>query len=403
MRRLLPLALVALAGACIHKGFPLGTTGTVDVSVEVSGPLYAAGELDAAGKAVLPRQSPYETAVSLFLTEDGQPAYGAYVDVRVDPPDALALESDPAEKEPTCTASGGAFRCMATSAGYARFFATSEGVWSGTAKLAVSWGGNQPKEQAISVLPAGLPPDATDFQMIVGGVGASDHVLATYTSLQCTAGPVPDDLGSKWPVGMIRTRQAYVIATAPPASPTIVTNAPVVIESHSAEAAISTKEDCSDRHPRLRLVLGATGQTDPFFLCFSDDGGTIQFAVSSGQKTVEPPPEITVEAEPRLIRLRAVSSQLEVNTFPVDAFEVSAYNADRERIAVPIDVHIDDATVLGIGVASVTLADENSTATIVQAVPIMPGTASLHATPRLLDMPDCVSPPITVVPSTSFP
>jgi hypothetical protein len=396
MRRILVLPLLVLAGACIQKGFPLSSSGSVDVSVDVSGPLYAAGALDMDGNPVTPRQSPYETGVTLYMTENGQPAYGAYVDVRVSPPDALTLESDPKEKSPTCTANGGAFRCMATSAGYARFVATSAGVWSGTAKLQIDWGGNQPKEQPVTILPAGLPQDATDFQMVVGGVGGSDHVLATYTSLQCTSGPVPDDLGSKWPAGKIRARQAYVIATAPPASPTVLTNAPVVVESHSAEAAIALKPDCVDRHPRLRMLMNASGQTDPFYLCFSDDGGNITFAVNSGQKVIDPPPQITVEPEPRLLRVRAVVDQVYVSTLPLDVFEVSAYNSDRQRIAIDVDVHVDDPTVLSISQASVTLADESSPASVVQGLPLMPGTVSLHASPRLLDMPDCASPPVTV-------
>jgi hypothetical protein len=398
-----PLAIAAALGACIHRGFPLGTSGDVDVRVEVAGPLFAADQVDTSGKPSGPRQDPHETGVTLYLTESGQPANGAYVDVRVDPPEALVLSSDKDEKVPTCVSSGGAFRCTANELGYARFKAASESRWSGQARLLVDWGGNTPKPTTITVLPAGLPQDAGNFQMIIGGLDESDHVLATYVPLACTIGPVPDDLGSKWRPGMIRARQAYVTATPSPTEPGALANAPVIVQSLSAEAGLALDESCADRSPRLRVLLGATGQTPPFYLCFSDNGGTIRFGVTSGAKTIDPGPQVIVDPEPRLLRVRALKSEVEAGTVPVDLFEVSAYNADRVRIAMPVDLTSSDDTVLGLTKASETLADENSPATIVQATPLAEGSAILHVSPRLFTMPDCVSPAVTVIPAPPPP
>lgn len=396
-------ALALAAGACIQRGYPLSSSGTVDIRLDVAGPLFAADRLGEDGTPVLPRQSPSSTGVTLSLAEDGEPAYGGYVDVRVSPPEAFTLASDPAEEAPTCASKGGAFRCTATREGFARFVIASESTWSGTATLQVNWGGNAPKEQAVTVLPAGLPQDATDFRLIVGGLGDADRVLATYVPLSCTLGPVPDDLGSKWRPGAIRARQAYVTASPPPGSPTAVADAPVVIESRSAEGALSLTEDCADRSPRLRVLLNASGQTDPFYLCFSDNGGTVAFAVTSGAKQIDPEPEVKVDPEPRVIRVRALSTKVAIGYAPVDLFEISAYNADRVRISMPVDVSVDDPAVLGLDVASVTLAGESDTATVVQAMPLAEGEATLHVLPRLLDKPDCASPPVTVVAAETSP
>jgi hypothetical protein len=92
-----------------------------------------------------------------------------------------------------------------------------------------------------------------------------------------------------------------------------------------------------------------------------------------------------------------------VSALPVDLFEVSAYSADRVRIAVPVDIHVGDDKVLTVGAASLDLADEHSPATVVQAIPLAPGSAVLHATPRLLTKPDCASPAVSVLPAPTGP
>jgi hypothetical protein len=395
MKALVPCcALLALASSCIHRGYPLGTSGAVDIRVDVAGALFARDGKDPDGA----RQTPSETGVTLALTEDDDPAYGGYVDVQVSPPEALTLTRDPAESEPTCVEHEGGLRCTGNDKGHARFLARSEGTWSGTASLRVVWGGNPAKEESITVLPAGLPADATDFRLVVDGLDESAHVLATYVPLQCTTGAVSGDIGSPWRPGAIRAREARVVASAPTGRPEVLLNAPVLIDALGADAAVSPSKGCEDRKPRLRVLLDGTGQSPLFYLCFSDRGGTSRFAVSSGDKRIDPAPAIPVDAEPRLLRVVALKSQVEVGAAPLDLFEVSAYDTDLRRIALPVDVRVDPGSPLALSVASVTLADEQSPTTLVQAVAEHAGTAQLHVSPRLRDMPDCASSTVTVVP-----
>ncbi|MFO0756111.1 MAG: hypothetical protein U0359_06450 [Byssovorax sp.] len=393
------LALLGLAASpgCIKRGYPLGRSGAVEVRPDIVSALFAADTLDDQGKPVGARQDPHETGVTLFMTEAGQAAYGAFVDVRVEPAEAMVLLSDPLpdESEPTCTVTDGAFRCRATEQGLARFKVSSESNWSGEANVIVSWA-DQTQKLPITILPAGLPAEATNFQMIVGGLDDVDHVLATYDTLQCSIGPVPDNLGSKWREGKIRARLANVRATPPPGLPGAVANAPVVIESLNTEAALALSDDCKDRLGRIRVLLDSNGQSPPFYLCFSDVGGTIEFGVSSGQKVIDPNKQVIVDPEPRLLRVRALTSQLLVGS-PFNLFEISAYNTDRVRISMPVDVKVDDDQVLAIDVASITLAGDLSDPTVIQALPLKAGKTRLHAYPRLLSMPDCVSEDVSVV------
>lgn len=394
---LLLLGLAASSPGCIKRGYPLSRSGAVDVRLDVSSALFAADTLDATGKPSGPRQSPHDSGVTLFMTEVGQAAYGAFVEVRIEPAQALTLASDPSEDSaaPSCTVTEGAFRCMASQQGLSRFLISSESDWSGEAQLIVSWA-DQVEKVPITILPAGLPTEATNFQMIVGGLDEVDHILATYNTLQCSIGPVPDNLGSKWREGNIRARQANVRATPPPGLPGAVANAPVIVESLNSEAAIAFSDDCKDRKNRVRVMLDATGQSGNFFLCFSDVGGTMQFGVSSGQKIIDPNKQVIVDPEPRLLRVRSLVSQLLVGS-PFSLFEVSAYNADRVRISMPVDVKVDDDQVLAIDVASLVTSGDLSDPTLIQAIPLKPGVTRLHAYPRLLSMPDCVSDDVTVV------
>lgn len=387
-------------GACIKRGYPLSSAGQVDVRVDVAGPLFAADLFDEKGKPVEPRQKPFSSLVTLFLTEGGEAAFGGMVEVRIEPGEALAIYSDPSEGDtPSCGVSEGSFRCRGTAEGYAHFFIASQNDWSGEASIVVTWA-DQRKDQAVTVLPAGLPDDATNFTLVMGGIGDSSRVLPTFLPLQCTAGPLPNSLGSNWREGEIRYRKAYVRATAPPSSPGVVENAPVIVESLHPEAELSLTEDCKDRVPRLRVLLNATGESNPFYVCFSDIGGLVQIAISSGQKAISPNPEIQVDAEPRLLRVRTLKQTVNTGEI-VDLFELSAYNAERVRIPMPVDLASSDPTILPIAQGSVTLSGEESDVTILQVIPEAPGQASLHVMPRLLNQPDCESPPVTIV--DSFP
>ncbi|MDC0746191.1 hypothetical protein [Polyangium mundeleinium] len=386
--------------ACLTPGYPLAPSGQVDIRVHVAGSLFAADTLDEAGKPVLPRQQPFETGVTLFLAEGGAPAYGGFVTVRVDPPEALVLGPYPKESDPTCQEIEGAFRCTASSEGYARFVVSSQSDWSGSATLIVNWA-EQMKEKDIQILPAGLPDSATNFTMLVAGLDESldgARVLPTFLALKCTVGPLPDDLGSKWRPGAIRSREAFVRATPPSNAPGVVENAPVIVESLFSEAALSATSDCAERKTRLRVLLGSTGESERFFLCFSDIGGEADFAVTSGQKQLDPGPSVLVDPEPRLLRVRALQSVVGTGAGgEVDLFEVSAFDVNRVRIVMPVDLRIEGNEYLSIGQASVTLDKEPNPATVISATPNYPGTARLHVTPRLLSSPDCASDPISVV------
>ena len=399
LRVVVLLSVTAAGASCVERGYPLGRSGNVEIRTDIAGALFATDTLDAQGKPAGPRQEPNSTGVTLALTEGSQAAFGAFVEVRVEPSEALSLVSAVGEETdnglPTCAFSDGSFRCMATGQGTARFTLASDSDWSGDAKLVVTWA-DQNKEQVVHVNPAGLPANATNFSIIVGGVDEIDHVLATFVPLQCTIGPLPDDLGSKWRKGQIRARETYVRATPPSAAPSVVENAPVIVESLGSEAALSLAEGCEKRETRLRVRLDATGQSSPFYICFSDIGGTIPFSVTSGEKAIEPNRVVIADAEPRLLRVRALTSQITVG-FPVDLFEISAYNANRVRIAMPVDLHIGDDQVLSVDAASLTLSDEENLATVIQAGALTPGVTELHVSPRLLAMPDCVSPAVTVV------
>lgn len=387
---------VASGGACIRRGYPLAQAGSVDIRTDVAGALFGAGAFDAQGKPTGPRQQPFSTRVQLFMSEGSEAAYGGIVEVRIEPSEALVLQSDPAEPngEKSCELTEGSFRCIGTEEGYANFVVSSEGDWSGEAQVVVTWA-DQRKERAITVLPAGLPEEATNFTLIAGGLGDTDRVLATFVPLQCTIGPVPDDLGSKWREGEIRVRQAVVRATAPTNAPGVVENAPVTIESLHSEAELSLEKSCSQRQTRLRVLLNATGESEPFFICFSDLGGNVELSVSSGQKVVEPNRQIQVDAEPRLLRVRTLKDIVPEGD-PVDLFEISAYNADRVRIAMPVDIESSDGQVLPLTQGSLTLSSEDNDPTVLQVIPGKTGTAQIHVTPRLLTSPDCSSQAVTV-------
>ncbi len=388
------------ASSCIEAGYPLAPGGSVDVRIDVNHPLFAADSLDADGKPVLPRQTPYETGVTLSLTEANAPAYGGFVTVRVEPRQALKLRSDESEgASPTCSEQDGSFRCTALQDGTARFYIASESDWSGTANLIVSWA-DRTEEKPIEILPAGLPSTATNFAMLVTGLNdgpTGRRLLATYLALQCSIGPVPDDLGSKWRPNAIRTREAQVRATAPLSAPGVVENAPVIIEALSSEALLSVTKDCVDRNTRLRVLLGPTGESAPFFLCFSDIGGPASFAVTSGEKLIEADStEIQVDAEPRLLRVRALQSTFEAGV-PGDLFEVSAFDVNRVGIAMPVDLKVDDDQVLALSKSTITLDGEPTPATAISGTPRAAGTVTLSVTPRLLASPLCNSEQVTVV------
>ena len=91
------------------------------------------------------------------MIDDGDPAFGGYVDVRVQPAEALDLSSQIGESGgPTCQIENDNFRCTASRDGVAQFIASSQSAWSGCdAQILVSWAAATPKDQVITVAPAG--------------------------------------------------------------------------------------------------------------------------------------------------------------------------------------------------------------------------------------------------------
>jgi hypothetical protein len=394
------LVVAASSAGCFDRGYPLGVGGDVAIRPDVEGDLFAADALDAAGKALEPRQKPYKTGVTLALSEDNEAANGAFVEVRVEPPEALTLVAaeDEDSAEPTCKLRDGTFRCTATAEGIAQFTAQSDGDWSGKASLVVIWAG-QRRDQPITILPAGLPKTSVSFALVANGLTDSDRVLPTYTALSCTTiDTLPGDLGSKWRPGKIRSRPAVVRASAPAAEPGVVANAPVIIESLSSEAALSLDAACDEtsRKSRLRVVLDATGESPPFHLCFSDIGGDkVEFLVKSGQLTMQDNPTLRVEPEPRVLRVSATTQTIVEGTL-VELFEVTAFDTDLQPIAMSVDLESSDPAVLKLATSSTVLSADGANPTGVTVAPLAAGTATLHVRPRLFKNPDCESFEITV-------
>lgn len=397
------------ASSCIEAGYPLAPSGIVDIRLDVNHPLFAADLLDDKGVALEPRQHPFETGVTLSLTEANAPAFGGFVTVRVEPRQALTLRTDEKEvakgREPSCAERDGSFRCTADPEGLARLIISSQSDWSGTASLIVNWA-DRTEDKPIEILPAGLPNTATNFSMIVTGLNESFNgrrLLPTYLALDCTIGPVPEDLGSKWRDGAIRTREAQIRATAPLNAPGVVENAPVIVEALQSEALLSEKPDCKDRITRLRVTLGATGESQKFYLCFSDIGGPASFAVTSGEKFIEAESTlIQVDAEPRLLRVQALQSTAELDV-PTDLFEVSAFDVNLVGLQMPVDLKIVCDTgncdqIITLSKSTLTLDAEPNPVTAINGIPKSEGTVMLQVTPRLLSLPACKSDPVTVIP-----
>ncbi|NUP05029.1 MAG: hypothetical protein HOW73_03095 [Polyangiaceae bacterium] len=394
--------------SCVADGHPLGTNGAVEVVVSVDGPLFATDLLDDHGDPAGPRQTPFESDVLLRITEDDEVGHGAFVQVHVEPPEALTVgpaldtEGEGAVHEdgsgPTCSIYDGAFRCRGNAEGFARFSIRSAADWSGEAKVVVTWA-NLEADADVLVLPAGLPEDASNFQLI--GISDEEVIPPTFQALECSVDALPGDLGTKWPDGRIRSREVFVRATAPVGKPGVLENAPAIVESLDAEGALATDESCADRTTRLRVLLDDKGESQRFFACFSDLGGEVRFGVQSGEKIIDPGPTVLAEPEPRLLRITVLEGQqnIETSTTPEPMFEVSAYDVSLRAVQMDVDLSTeeDDPNVLELFQASLTLAPENADPVIVSVVPASAGTARLVVTPRLLAEPRCVSDTVTVV------
>jgi hypothetical protein len=384
------LILVAGAclGGCVPGNHPLGA-GTAEFVLD-DDPLYAADVVDEAGKAVLPRQTPYEKRVQIFMVHSGAPDEGAYVDVQIEPPIALDLVSI----DDTCEYLPGTFRCTAAEDGFANFVVRSDSDWSGEAKVVLL--GRPAEDEKIDVSPAGLPPDASDFLMVVEGV-ANDRVHARYNALACTFDPEPDSVFEKWPEGRIRVREAEIHATAPADQPSVVEHAPVIVQTLHPEVFVTRDPECGgERTSLLRLQLDELGRSPKFYFCFSDLGGTqVALSFNSGEKASEPL-LLNVAPEPRLLRIVTLQKDLLVTSGLENVVAVTAYDADLHKIPFTVDVRSTQPTVLDVPLPTAQLPDEESDAALVAAAGLSPGTARIAVSPELHDSPRCTSELITV-------
>lgn len=388
------LSLVLAAGAwgCVSDEHPLATSGVADFLFDKS-VIYAADVLDEQGNPVLPRQAPFEKVVRLSLMSAGEADHGAYVDVQLDPPEALELH--PNGDDPSCRVFEGSFRCTAREDGFASFVVRSASDWSGIAELALV---GRSESDELTVHPAGLPDEASNFTLVIEGVD-SNTVPARYNALDCTLEPQPDNVFDKWPEGRIRVREAEVRATPPANAPSVVEHAPVIIETLHPEVFVTLDSECGPpRHSRLRVQLDELGRSPSFYFCFSDIGGqNMPLAFSSGVKSGDPR-FVRAEPEPRLLRVVNVTTTLDAGLGLVEVVALSAFDADLNKVPLTVDVRSDDPSVLALGAPTAELPVEGEDARLVFASPLAAGTARILVAPELHSEPTCASEPITVLP-----
>jgi hypothetical protein len=394
---------------CLPSDHPLSKQGKASLVVDTDYPIYAVDLLDDEGRPVLPRQEPYEKVVRLLMVDADEPDEGAYVDVQVTPSQALRLV--PADD--TCEQLAGAFRCTGGEDGYATFVVRSESDWSGVATIELV---GRPESKNITVKPAGLPASTPGFTMVIGEGGQQiTKVPATFGSLACHLGPLPTDPYDKWPAGRVRARPAVIRATPPPQTPSVVVNAPVIVESLSSEAALSFDPTCPApptpdaaagagvyRQNRLRLQLDQVGLSPSFYVCFSDVGGEdVRLVFRSGELVNETTYRqlLTVEPEPRLLRVTRLQPTVYLDAGATPVVEVTAYDANLDLVEMQVDVASSDPTVLSPTKALWVLSDEGTDPTAVEAYPFGLGSVTFQVVPRLLVSPACTSESIEVTES----
>lgn len=386
------LTLWLMAGACVTPRHPLATDGALDMTLD-GGLLFAVDLLDAEGHPLLPRQEPHEKRVKLYFTQDGSADRGAFVDLTVSPPQALELVS----VDGTCEVLPGTFRCTAGIDGFASLIVRSESTYSGPATLGVL--GRRADEKQIDIEPPGLPPNTTNFDILIEGASAN-RITASYDGLACSLEASPGMPFDKWPAGSIRSRKAEIRASAPQSSSASLGNAPVIVETVHPEAFVSFDAACAPPHDRrLRVQLNALGRSPEFYFCVSDLGGdNIQLTATSGARSTNV--TLNVDAEPRLLRIETVPSVLPALTGDEQhlTLKISAYDADLERVGLEVAISSSDKTVILPLTTSLKLLGKNQgneDATVFVTTG-NPGNAVLTVRPLLFEMPSCDSDSILV-------
>lgn len=378
-------AATLAAGACLEPRHPLAD-GDLAFLVD-QGLLFAADQLDENGVPVLPRQQPFEKGVQLYLTRLGAPDVGAYVDLKVTPPGALTLVT----VDDTCEVLPGVFRCTAGADGFANLRVRSDSNYSGV--VTVSTVVKAQLQTQITVSRPGVP-DGSSIALVIEGA-SGNRVRADFDALDCSLTASSETL-DKWPAGSIRSREVYVQSTIPTNAADSLANAPVLVDTPSPEAFVSTDPTCPEPHNRsLRVLLDGSGRSPTFHLCMSDLGGNAELTARSGSATATPL-KLVVDPEPRLLRVKTVKTDFNVSEGSSPTLQVSAFDADLKPVALDVEVESNDETALQLDVITFKLNSNDSTPTSVSARPVGPGEARLVVKPLLFTEPYCESELITV-------
>lgn len=381
---------VALASAACSTTHPLDHDGTVLVTDDAQGPLFAATPGSATG------QQRSSANLTVLLTEAGQPAKHAFVDVRIVPSTALTLRST----DGSCGDDGGFFRCTANDQGLARFAVDADTQWSSAtpADVQVLWSDTH-VDHTISVLPPGLPKAVSSFTLSIGGLtsGQTQRIPPTFSILSCTAQTL--DPKAAWPANP-RQRPLRIHADPPAGDPTSIANAPVVIQSPSTEVEFSAAPDCKARSSTMTVLLDGSGDSSPAYACFSAVGGTIAIQASSGELGVLETSRrtIQVDAEPQLLSVTAINPVVHTGA-QVHAFQIVARDVLGQRVGMSVSATTTGTASVQLTQSTFVLGDESSTLlTLVDVTPSAPGTLQLHVSPDLVPNVGCDSPTIAVQP-----
>ncbi len=384
------LAAVALGLAACSGAHPLDRDGTVQVTDDSPGPLFAAAA------AITTPQQRSSANLSIVLTEAGQPAKHAFVDVRVIPSTALTLRST----DGSCVDDGGFFRCTANAQGMARFAVDANTQWSSPtpAIVEVVWS-DKTSDHPISVLPPGLPKSTQSLTLTVGGLaaGQTQRIPPTFSLLSCKAQTL--DPKGTWPASP-RQRPLRVHANPPAGDPTSILNAPVVIESPSTEVEFSVLPDCKMRNSTLAVTLDASGDSTPGYACFSALGGLIPIQAASGElgSVDTSRRQIQVDGEPQFLSVTAVNPEGHLGQ-TLNLFQIVARDALGQRVAISVTASASGTGTVQLTQSTFLLTDDsNPQPTLVNVLPTATGDVRLHVAPDLVPNLGCDSPTVSIVP-----
>lgn len=384
----LTAVLCGTALGCTTGTHPLDGDGTVEIESLTADPLFA--KLSAEDTVW---QEPYEMTVRLSISRSGKPEHGAYVDVHVTPAPSLTLTGT----DDTCSYQDGVFRCVGNDEGKATFKVTAH-TWSGTARIVVAWANNQTGLD-VHIKPAGLPEGTTDFELLAEGSDNSESARIRpaypFTSL-CTLG---GDEPSQWPSSTkpIRNSKLRVRAIPPTNLPLVVKNAPVQVSSDSTEAEFSTEQACTTatRSTRIVIRLNDEGESDAFYVCFSNVGGTLKVSAKSGEITSGPIRVFIVDPEPRLLEIKPLVPIAIMGT-EADLWQVLAYGA-ANMLPIPLEVDFKSIGVpMSLAKATAKLSTDTNAPTTIRVTPLAVGTAAVRVAPQFRADKACESSDIPV-------